>query len=148
MAFTPVKKKTPFDDAESGVTNEDPNKSSRISAKICIDVPVREKLRPGARQYWAYGYKHLCHLFQRSNGVMRMWSFQHRFAMNSLASIIVFAASDPEVLAHCRKIAEECMRKKIVAAALKPSSNKRPPDPSEVRHSMSFSKVRGRKKKK
>ena len=122
------------------------DKSSRISARICKDVSIHEETHPGARIYWAYGYKHLQFLLKRTKGSMRAICCQHKLAPASLASIITYAASDPRILAHCRQVAEWQLREKISANAANPRKTKHVKPPGEVDHTFEV-KTRGRKGK-
>lgn len=112
------------------IGNHEPNKSSRIAARICRDVSVKEDGKngrrnySGPRRYWAYSYSHLSFLLMRSRVKLRVMASEHRITFDSLACVIVFAADNPKVLAHCRAVAEWQLRDKIAMDALKPHSSK------------------------
>ena len=136
------------------IGNHDPNKSSRIAARICRDVSVKEDGKngrrnySGPRRYWAYSYSHLSYLLMRSRVKLRVMASEHRITFDSLACVIVFAADDPKVLAHCRKVAEWQLRDKIALDAKTPHASKIIKDDSEVSYSLSnHTKHRGRPRK-
>jgi hypothetical protein len=60
----------------------------------------------------------------RSRVKLRVMASEHRITFDSLACVIVYAADNPKVLAHCRAVAEWQLRDKIAMDALKPHVSK------------------------
>jgi hypothetical protein len=133
------------------IGNYEPNKSSRIAARICRDVSVKEdgkegkRYFSGPRRYWAYGYKHLSFLLMRTRGSLRVMASEHRITFDSLACVIVYAADNPKILAHCRAVAEWQLRDKIAMDALKPHATKIVKNDGDVSYSLNdYKKRQGR----